>query len=598
MTIKKYIMPLDYTGEATTNRVIGEVHEPKGNNLRVVVPYGGMFYTNNLKVYDSSQKPLQREDDFECIFADQDISMCTPGLEVCGAIVLRPHVKTPSVSLNLNYVGSYHANYTKAIEQAIIDLDLDTRGADFRMLLNKPEYFTAGPHIEDIGNVYGFEYVLTALNRIRDTLVRSQAAETEALSKLLDDMFKNIDKLLNDHKAATNPHGTTAAETGAYTSEEVDRIAHQLANTIELVRQTVDDVVSDQGGVSELVETMDTKIRRYNRRLTMIDNLAKNAIRRIAAMEAVPSENLDGIFKNLIVKQTLEVLGTIISPNGVFDNLTVKNQLTGNYITAANVSISQALSANHITCNAITLNGDMTADEIYARIVSASERMIAAALEATNATIANQLTVNGSENIKYDLTVGRNATVSGTENVTLDHNVGRNQSVAGTSTVGNQTVNNQQTVGNQIVNGSSTVRGNQRVDTDLSTGGGVSVGRDLYVGGNTNSNDVYIRSDKRLKTGIKLLTNCLQRIMKFKPVEYDKRRSLLDPRTDHEYGLIADWVLESEPDLVGCEDNLLAIRLYGTVALLIGAVQEQQQLIDQLIKYTGIKLEELEEEEA
>ncbi|MGL5377143.1 MAG: tail fiber domain-containing protein, partial [Cetobacterium sp.] len=574
MSVKKYIMPLDYTGELVSNRVIGEVHEPVGSAHRLVFPYGGMFYTNNLKVFDSANKPLMREDDYECLYADQDITMCTPGLEVCGAIVLKPHVKTATVSVNTNYVGGPHANYTKAIQDALIAADLDNRNGDFRELLGKPDYFTAGPHVEDIGNVYGFEYVLTALNRLTDTIAKSKAAESEQVSNLLDDLITNINLMLEDHASKPNAHNTKPSDIGTYTSDQIDKIAHDLSNAIELVRQTVDEVAGEQGGVSGIVETMDSKLRRFNRRITTIDNVAKNAIRRLAAMEAAPSENADGVYKNLLVKQILEVLGSITSPTGVFDNLTVNNMLAANFINAASVTVSGALAANHITCNGITLNGDMTADEIYARIVSASEKLLTAYLEATNLKVANQLTVAGSESIAYDSTVGRN------------------QSVAGTSTVGNQTVTNQQTVGNQTVNGSSTVRGNMRVDTDLSTGGGASIGRDLYVGGNTNSNDVYIRSDKRLKIKIKPLTRCLQRVLKLIPVEYDKYHSLTDRRVMHEYGMIADQVLGVSEHLVGTEDDLLAIRLYGIVALLTGAVKElngnvekQNRLLAKTIKH-------------
>lgn len=103
--------------------------------------------------------------------------------------------------------------------------------------------------------------------------------------------------------------------------------------------------------------------------------------------------------------------------------------------------------------------------------------------------------------------------------------------------------------------------------------------------GNGNFNDVYIRSDKRLKSNIELTTNHLEKILKLKPVAYDKKATLDAETTERELGLIAQDVEKIIPLAVGTgsdEHKIKALKPYALIATLIGAVQEQQKQIDEL----------------
>lgn len=509
MSIKKIMMPVDYTGELASNRVAGEVHELEGSLNKLLVPYNGFFYTNNMRLYDDKHQLLTREEDYECIYANPEVQMRTPGLEVCGAIIIKPHIKTNTASLSCNYVGGSWANYTKAIEEALIALDLDKRSIDFASLIGMPEYFTAGAHIEDIGNVYGFEYLITAINRIKDTMSLNHSAESEQVADLLDGVITAINTMFDKHKDDPKAHGTTAADVGAYDKTEVDHIAQQLSNAIDIISATVNEVVGGQGDMGSQVTTMNSKLRTMHRRMTIIDNIAKNALRRIAAYDSGPSESDELTLKSLIVKTTLNVLGAITSPNGVFDNLTVKNQLLGNFISAANVTVTDTINANIINANSATLTGNLNALDIFARNVTASQKVSAQMIEATNGSIGNNLNVGGNSNITYDLSVGRAVTAE-----------------------------------------------------------------TLYTRGIIDVFDLNLRSDARFKDSVEELNNCLERIMAFRPVEYDKAFKIGGKDFIREIGLIADEVMANEPLLVSENRGIKGVRIYGILSLLIGAVQE------------------------
>lgn len=295
MSIKKIMMPVDYTGTLTSNRVNGEIHELEGSLNRLLVPYSGFFYLKGMRLYDDKHQLLTRGDDYTCVYANPEVQMRTPGLEVCGAIIIKPHVKTNTASLSCNYVGGQWANYTKAIEEAIAALNLDSREIDFANLVNMPEYFTAGPHVEDIGNAYGFEYLITAINRIKDAMSLNHSAESEQIADLLDGVIVSINQLFDKHTSDSNAHGTTASDVGAYDKTEIDSVINQLNSTIDSLSQAIEEIASSQGGTSGQVSEINQRVNHIHRRLTVVDNTAKNAIRRLAGVASASAASTDYI---------------------------------------------------------------------------------------------------------------------------------------------------------------------------------------------------------------------------------------------------------------------------------------------------------------
>jgi hypothetical protein len=108
----------------------------------------------------------------------------------------------------------------------------------------------------------------------------------------------------------------------------------------------------------------------------------------------------------------------------------------------------------------------------------------------------------------------------------------------------------------------------------------------VWCEGNVNANDVYIRSDESLKTNLKPLQESLAGVMQLEPTEYDKRLVDSEVYDIHEEGLIAQAVEKIFPNAVHTDTStgLKSLKPYALIARLIGAVQEQQQQIDDLKK--------------
>lgn len=99
-------------------------------------------------------------------------------------------------------------------------------------------------------------------------------------------------------------------------------------------------------------------------------------------------------------------------------------------------------------------------------------------------------------------------------------------------------------------------------------------------GGNGNFNDVYIRSDRRLKTNLIPLEGALDKVQKLTAYHYDKKLSLdAEEYTEKEVGLIAQDLEEVLPEAVNTnkETTLKTISNSSVNALLVEAVKELRQ---------------------
>jgi len=122
---------------------------------------------------------------------------------------------------------------------------------------------------------------------------------------------------------------------------------------------------------------------------------------------------------------------------------------------------------------------------------------------------------------------------------------------------------------------------------------------ELHVGGNTrvtalsgsgnravysdsNGNLTNSSSDERLKTNINLLSDNLQKIQKLRPVQFNwiETEKL---GSQNEIGFIAQEVEKIIPEVIGeNNDRMKSIDYAKIVAVLSGAIQEQQKIIESL----------------
>ena len=94
--------------------------------------------------------------------------------------------------------------------------------------------------------------------------------------------------------------------------------------------------------------------------------------------------------------------------------------------------------------------------------------------------------------------------------------------------------------------------------------------------------EAFSSSDERLKDNISLIDNCLEKVLSVDAINFewnDKQKTY----TGRDIGLIAQQVEVISPEIVETRKNgYKAIKYEKIVPILIGAIQDQQKIIDRM----------------
>jgi hypothetical protein len=222
--IVKY--PLDLSGTNPSNRIPNEPHVLSPGLNRSVIPKYGAFFTETLVIIDAdSGFELIPNDDYTPILYVQEASE-RAAKEVCGGIVVTNGSISNNVLVTYHPIGGGYASYTQVILELITTLNLDDRSISYGDLLGVPALFSPGEHLHDIGDLYGFEYVVEALAKVREAILLGDQASHDEIIAAGNDRYGAIDVLINDLRLAlintidshvnnvTNPHQVNADQLG------------------------------------------------------------------------------------------------------------------------------------------------------------------------------------------------------------------------------------------------------------------------------------------------------------------------------------------------------------------------------------------------
>lgn len=233
--------PLDLDGTSPTNKIVGERREISTNTARAFVPKAGPFYTSSFVIINADTgKPLVPVDDYVLVQPFSQASLRS-GKDVQCAVVLK--VQAPiTVIMDYQVVGGEYSWNLSALADLIAQLNLDDRPIKWGSIIGRPTAYPPAPHIHDIGDTYGWEYVVWQLERITNAILVGDEASHDELRQQMqfirDQLQANIDavdlKIDNHLNDFNNPHQTTKAQVGLSLVEN-----YQVASNAEALAGTV-----------------------------------------------------------------------------------------------------------------------------------------------------------------------------------------------------------------------------------------------------------------------------------------------------------------------------------------------------------------------
>lgn len=246
MTIKKLLYPVDFTGEAQTNRISGELHTIGKDRYRAFALNYGYFYSDSVRIIERGKTtPLTPGVDFKCLYFARDISKMAKGKEVCGVVLIINEAVGTELEVSYNLVGGHYANYSSAIAEAIVLLELDNRNVYWKDILLKPDLFQPAPHAHDIGDVYGLEFLIDTLTQLINAILIGDNAVHQEILNALDKLRVDLTNAHVAHLAdKNNPHGTTADQVNAYAKEAIDAYLAAIAKRFDDLEPRFQSIVN------------------------------------------------------------------------------------------------------------------------------------------------------------------------------------------------------------------------------------------------------------------------------------------------------------------------------------------------------------------
>lgn len=215
-------LPLDLSGTAVTNKVTAELHMVAATGNRAIATRRGPYFTRGMIVRNRvTGTELTPDVHYRAVHFMLEAGL-RAGQEICAVVLILPATNATEIEIDYQAIGGEYSASVTAIEQMLEGLDLDNRTVYWGDLIGVPEYFPPTAHLHDIGDVYGFEYIVAVLEQIRRAILQGDQAAFDELRQYIDlqdnalrALITANDALFADHINNTNnPHQTTKAQVG------------------------------------------------------------------------------------------------------------------------------------------------------------------------------------------------------------------------------------------------------------------------------------------------------------------------------------------------------------------------------------------------
>lgn len=172
---------LDPTGVNPDNFVNGEVKTLATTQIRAIAPTYGPFFTETVAVFDHGNgRVLVRGVDYKIVDLLQTATLRF-GKEIAQVILIINPAVGSQARVNYQVLGGEYQSSSESLINLYESFLADGRPVDWTEVLNKPTQYTPTLHRHFLEDIYGYEPVVVALERIRNAIVLSDVPAFEAL---------------------------------------------------------------------------------------------------------------------------------------------------------------------------------------------------------------------------------------------------------------------------------------------------------------------------------------------------------------------------------------------------------------------------------
>lgn len=281
--------PFDLTGSLTSNAVRHPVVLGPGPINRGFAFPTGPFFVDTLRIVAANNptKPLVRGTDFEVIFLHPKLTKMTGGREICMGIVITNNTVPTDIVPSAQIIGGPMGAWVEGIERAIADLQLDNRVVDFSKLRDLPEEYAPAPSYKDIGDLFGFEYVIAQISALTDVVNAGGNTQVEAIKDIFDNLVTTFTTALTAHATAEgNVHHLDIHQINGLTETEIRAAIQVVQKNIDDTIKQINDLKTSDTQINARIDAVISSMQAYNLQLTTVGNNYQKMVLIVANLQS------------------------------------------------------------------------------------------------------------------------------------------------------------------------------------------------------------------------------------------------------------------------------------------------------------------------
>jgi len=262
--------PLDPTGLSPDNLVQGEVHALTSRTTRSLCPTYGAYFEDSMIIVDqNTMQPLVKGTQW---YPGElyEVPTALYGKGIYAIVIITDSHVSNSVSIQYQAIGGEYGSAELGIVNALNTLELDDRPVLWPNVEAKPSDYPPSIHLHDAGDVYGFEYVVHALERIKMAIEFGDNISHDRIMKYVDNLFTSSN-MSSDTLAAllalkvnsADLASTEEAVAGVLDSRWMSPLKTKMA-ILNLVPQATEAI----SGISRLATVAETVVGTNNSKAT------------------------------------------------------------------------------------------------------------------------------------------------------------------------------------------------------------------------------------------------------------------------------------------------------------------------------------------
>lgn len=299
----------DETGTLAENYVENEQRDLAQRNVRALCTLYGSFFVESVKLRDANGNPLQPSQ-YQFGLFNELITEKT-GKDIAAAVIITDATVIAPVFIDYQCVGGPWGATNEQIIDLFTALMTDDRPVSWPNILGKPDGFKPAHHLQDIGDLYGAEYFVAALDRLANAYLMGDNASHDEILRQIDQLRSDMNQNLSDLTAALKAY----ADAGdAKVQANVDNEAQTRANADTQLQGNINAEATARQNADTTLQTNITAA------ITHADN-GDAALQQNITAEATARQNADTAIQGTVTSVN-NALTAHVNAQGNVHNLT------------------------------------------------------------------------------------------------------------------------------------------------------------------------------------------------------------------------------------------------------------------------------------